>query len=119
VFTYKFVGLLHVDAPTPYYYGSLRSKPEIGYVLFYDETGNRYEIVRIVGHGLEGKDTVNQQELAMAEIGRGESVPTIHLKKLPARQAPKKTDIRPTGTYFDDLKKASRKNREKRIKGDA
>jgi hypothetical protein len=118
VFTYKFAGLLHADNPGPYYYGSLPVMPEVGHVLYYDETGNRYQIVRIVGQGLEGKDTVNQHSLAVAEIVHAKDVPTIYLKKLPPSQGPKKTDIEPTGTsYYDDLKKASQTNRRKRKKG--
>lgn len=117
MFTYKFVGLLQADNPAPYYYGSLPARPEIGHVLYYDETGNRYEVTRIVGQGLEGKDTLNQQRLADAEIGRGEEVPTVYLKKLPPKP-PKKTDLEPTGTsYYEDLKKASQTNRRKRKKG--
>lgn len=97
MFTYKFAGLAHEDAPTPYYYGSLSVKPRVSHVLFYDETRNRYKIVHVVGRGLEGEDTANQRKLADAEIGRGENVPTVYLKKLQATKTAKKTDIQPTG----------------------
>lgn len=83
MFTYKFTGLDKSDAETPYYYGSLPAKPELGRILAYDGTGNRYAIVRIDGAGLvdDGDGSDNQKVLAWADIGRGETVPTLWLLK--------------------------------------
>jgi len=92
MFTYKFLGLDAVDAPTPYYYGSLPAKPELGHILAYEESDNRYAVVRIEGEGLVGADDyANQKELARAEINRGENVPTLWLQKLDVKE------IRPQG----------------------
>ena len=75
MFTYKFVGLTAIDAPTPYHYGSLPTKPELGHILVYDESNNRYAVIRIEGQGLVGDGPDNQRALAWAEIARGETVP--------------------------------------------
>jgi len=111
MFTYKFVGLATMDAPTPYYYGSLPAKPERGHILVYDETGNRYAVVGIDGEGLVGDDTANQKELAWAEINRGEKVPTLLLQKLDVKET------QPQGRSFtaEEMKEYSQKNREERI----
>jgi len=77
MFTYKFVGLDKSDAETPYYYGSLRAKPELGHIIAYSETGNRYAVVRIDGEGLVGDGPAGQKELAWGEICRGETVTYI------------------------------------------
>jgi hypothetical protein len=45
-------GLGATDARTRYYYGSLPAKAELGHILGYNETGNRYAVVRIDGEGL-------------------------------------------------------------------
>jgi len=88
MFTYKFVGLDATDAPTQHYYGSLPAKPELGHILVFDETGNRYAVVRIDGDGLvdDGNGYANQTELIRAEINRGETVPTLWLQKLRAKE---------------------------------
>lgn len=113
MFTYKFVGLAAVDSPAPYYYGSLPAKPEPGHMLLYDESGNRYVIFRIDGEGLvdDGNGYAEQEKLAWAEINRGESVPTVWLQKLDAKE------IRPQGRSFsyEEVKEYSQKNREIRF----
>ena len=113
MFTYKFVGLDISDADRAYYYGSLPAKPELGHILVYDETGNRYAIVRIDGEGLvdDGDGYANQKELAWAEIGRGEAVPTLWLQKLHAKE------IKAQGRSFsyEEVKEHSQKNREARF----
>lgn len=112
MFTYKFVGLTAVDAPTPYYYGSLPEKPELGHTLVFDESsGNRYAMVRIEGQGLVGDGGyVDQKELAWAEIGQGKTVPTVWLQKL-------NVEIRAQGRSFsyEEVKEYSQKNRETRL----
>jgi hypothetical protein len=134
MFTYKFLGLSKEDGPTPYYYGTLPAKPELGHILVMDETRNRYVVVRIDGEGLSGKGYEAQKELANAEIGRGEKVPTLVLKKLPktaaekvrkatttrqfrkdaireahrpAIRGPRKKEMLVRGQSFEDLKKRS------------
>ena len=80
MFTYKFGGLRPEDATTPYYYGSLPAKPEVGQILRLDETGNRYRVTRIVGKGLEGDNgAADQKKLAYADIVHGKSVPILWL----------------------------------------
>ncbi|MGH9715493.1 MAG: hypothetical protein ACRD4R_02000 [Candidatus Acidiferrales bacterium] len=64
MFTYKFVGLDKLDAETPYYYGSLPAKPELGHILAFHESGNHYAVVGINGEGLVGNGPANQKELA-------------------------------------------------------
>jgi len=111
MFTYKFEGLTTADAPTAYYYGSLPARPELGHILVYDASGNRYVVVRIDGEGLVGDGPTNQRELAWAEINRGESVPTVWLQKLAV------TETRPQGRSFtaEEMKEYSQKNREARL----
>ena len=112
MFTFKFVGLDATDALTQYYYGSLPAKPELGHLLVLDETGNRYAVVRIDGKGLDGTDgDADQAELASAEINRGETVPTLWLQKLDARE----TQARGRSFSYDEMKASSQKNRETRL----
>ena len=112
MFTYKFLGLNKQDAQTPYYYGSLPTKPEPGHILLFDETGNRYAVVRIAGEGLVGDGPDSQEELAWAEINRGETVPTLWLQKLDTTKV-----ARPKGRSFDqdEVKEFSRRNRKIRL----
>lgn len=118
MFTYKFVGLDAADAETPYYYGSTPAKPEIGHILVYDKTGNRYAIVRIEGEGLvdDGDGFDSQKKLAWAEIGGGEKVPTLWLRKVGREEFGAK-EIKVTGRSFDyeEVKEQSRRNREIRL----
>jgi hypothetical protein len=113
MFTYKFVGLDVSDAETPYYYGSLPAKPELGHILVYNETANRYAVVRIDGEGLvdDGDGLDNQRELAWAEIGGGKTVPTLWLQKLHAKE------IKAQGRSFsyEEVKEHSQRNREIRL----
>ncbi len=113
MFTYKFVGIDATDAQTPYHYGSLPVRPELGHTLVYNETGNRYAVVKIDGEGLidSGDGNANQTDLAWAEIGRGEAVPTLWLQRLDAKE------IRVQGRSFDyeEMKESSQKNREERL----
>ncbi len=112
MYTYKFLGLSKEDAPTPYYYGSLPAKPEPGHTLKYDETGNRYAIVRVEGEGLVGDDgRFNENELAWADINRGETVPTLWLLRL----STEKTAFRGKSFDADEVKASSQKNRKYRI----
>jgi hypothetical protein len=113
MFTYKFLGLDQSDAETPYYYGSLPAKPERGHILVYNKTGNRYVVVRIDGEGLvDGGDGYdNQKELAWAEIGRGETVPTLWLQKLAAKE----TEPQGRSFSYEETKEYSQKNREARL----
>jgi hypothetical protein len=117
MFTYKFVGLEVSDAESPYYYGSLPAKPELGHVLVLEETGNRYVVVRIDGEGWvdDGDGSDNQRELAWTEIGSGKVVPTLWLQKLHSRE------IRTQGRSFtyEEIKEHSQKNRETRLAGSA
>lgn len=116
MFTYKFLGLDAVDASTPYYYGSLPAKPELGHILAYEESDNRYAVVRMEGEGLVGADEyANQKELAWAEIGRGESVPTLWLQKLGTEE------VKAAGRSFsyEEVKEFSQKNRETRLSASA
>lgn len=109
MFTYKFVGLDAADAKTPYYYGSLPAKPELGHILVYSKTGNRYAVVGIDGEGLSGDGPAEQKELAWAEIGRGEAVPALFLQKLGK-------EAEPDGRSFsyEEVKEYSQNNRETR-----
>jgi hypothetical protein len=113
MFTYKFEGLNAADASTPYYYGSLPVKPELGHILFYSETRNRYAVVRIDGEGLvdDGDGNANQAELAWAEINRGETVPTLWLQKLTVNEIPAKG----RSFSYEETKEYSQKNREARL----
>jgi hypothetical protein len=114
MFTYKFVGLTASDAPTPYTYGSLPAKPELGHILIYNE-GNRYAVVGIDGEGLVGDGPTNQSEMAWAEINRGETVPTLLLQKLDVKEAQAK------GRSFtaEEMKEYSQQNRETRLSASA
>lgn len=120
MFTYKFVGLDRADATTPYYCGSLPAKPEVGHILVYDETTNRYEVVGIDGEGLvgEGDGYPEQRELAWAEIGTGKSVPTLRLRRLAASEPRSAAaEMKPTGRSFDadEAKRYSQENRKTRL----
>ena len=120
MFTYKFEGLDRADATTPYYYGSLPAKPELGHILVYDETNNRYEVVGIDGEGLlgEGDGYAEQIELAWAEIGAGKPVPTLRLRQLNTSEPrPSPRHQKPRGRSFDpnDLKEYSQENRKTRL----
>ena len=118
MFTYKFVGLDATDAPTPYFYGSLPAKPELGHVLLFDLTGNRYSVIRIEGSGLvdDGDGKNSQTELALADINRGERVPMLWLRKIEA-QEPSGKEMQAQGRSFDPdkMKEYSQKNRETRF----
>lgn len=113
MFTYKFLGLDKAEAPTPYYYGSVPAKPEPGQTLRYDDTGNRYVIVRIDGEGLvdDGDGADNQKELAWADINRGEEVPTLWLQMVIGNET------KPQGRSWDyeEVKKFSQMNRATRL----
>lgn len=113
--TYKFKGLTPTDGPTPYTYGSLPVKPEPGHTILWNESGNRYAVVRIEGEGLVGDDAANQKELAWAEIGRGEAVPTLWLQKLEGKE------IKAQGRSFsyEEMKEYSQRNREARLSASA
>jgi hypothetical protein len=112
MFTYKFVGLTTSDAPTPYTYGSLPAKPELGHIIIWEESSNRYAVVRIEGEGLvdDGDGSANQKELGWAEINRGEAVPTLWLQLL-------REELKGTGRSFtaEEMKEYSQKNRETRL----
>jgi hypothetical protein len=110
MFTYKFVGLTATDAPTAYTYGSLPAKPELGHIIVYEQSGNRYAVIRIEGEGLVGDDdSADQRELAWTEIGQGKTVPTVWLQKL-------LEEIQARGRSFsyEEVKEYSQKNRETR-----
>jgi hypothetical protein len=115
MYTFKFEGLTVVDAPTPYYYGSLPAKPELGHTLILDGTGNHYVIYRIDGKGLTGNDArESERELAWAEISRGESVPTIWLQKIG-----KQTTASGRSFSAEEVKAYSQKNRGTRLAASA
>jgi hypothetical protein len=107
----QFVGLDKSDAETPYYYGSLPAKPERGHILVVGETGNRYAVVGIDGEGLVGDGPAGQKELPWAEIGRGETVPTLLLQKLDAKE----TQAQGRSFSAEEMKEYSQKNRETRL----
>jgi hypothetical protein len=111
MFTYKFAGLTATDAPTPYHYGSLPTKPELGHIIVYEESGNRYAVIRIEGEGLVGDGPTNQRELAWAEISRGETVPTLWLQKLDVKETP----AQGRSFSYEEIKEYSQKNREARL----
>jgi hypothetical protein len=115
MFTYKFLGLESVDAPTPYYFGSLPAKPELGHILVFDETRNRYVVVGIDGEGLLGEGDAEQRELAWTDIGAGKSVPTLRLQKLHVKE------LKPQGRSFDyeEVKEYSQENRKTRLSASA
>lgn len=115
MFTFKFVGLIEVDAPTAYTYGSLPAKPELGHTIVW-ESGNRYVVIRIEGEGLVGDGGYeDQKELAWAEIGAGKAVPTLWLQKLD------EIEINAQGRSFsyEEVKEYSQKNRETRLSASA
>jgi hypothetical protein len=112
MFTYKFVGLTTSDAPTSYTYGSLPAKPELGHIIVWEDSNNRYAVVRIEGEGLVGDGGYeNQKELAWAEISQGKTVPTVWLQKLAGTSTPAQ------GRSFtaEEMKEYSQKNRETRL----
>jgi hypothetical protein len=116
VYTFKFEGLTEEDASTPYFYGSLPAKPELGHILIFGETGNRYVIYRIDGEGLTGGEArENERELAWAEISSGASVASIWLQKIGNMQTPA------SGRAFsaEEVKTYSQKNRETRLAASA
>ena len=80
--TFKFVGLAREDAETPYCYGSLSAKPELGQVLSFEPSGNRYAVYNIHGEGLFGDANANQRELAYADVQSDAKVPTLFLQRL-------------------------------------
>jgi hypothetical protein len=117
MFTYKFVGLAAADAATPYYYGSLPAKPELGRVLLFEESGNRYAVIRIEGEGVTGDGPFDQREMALAwaDISRGESVPTLWLQKLDVIE----TRVQGRSFSAEEVKEYSQKNRETRLSASA
>jgi hypothetical protein len=127
MYTYKFLGLSEEDAETPYYYGSLRKKAELGQTLNYDETNNRYVIIQIEGEGLEGHDgPADQRTLAWADIGARQDVPTLTVRlATPGRAGPKHegpdADVLKEGIVqgrsfdADEVKAWSQQNRKYRI----
>lgn len=115
MFTYKFVGLTATDAPAPYTYGSLPAKPELGHIIVYEQSGNRYAVIRIEGEGLVGDDDcADQRELAWTEIGQGNTVPTVWLQKL-LNETPAKS----RSFSDEEVKEYSQKNRETRLSASA
>jgi len=113
MFTYKFLGLDKSDAETPYYYGSLPAKPERGHIFRYNETGNRYVVVRIDGEGLvdDGDGYANQRELAWADIGRSEVVPSLWLQIVIGNE----TEPQGRSWDYEEVKKFSQMNRATRL----
>ena len=57
----------------------------------------------------------NQRELAWAEIGRGESVPTLWLLKLDVKE----TRSRGWSFSYEEVKEYSQRNRETRLSASA
>jgi hypothetical protein len=111
MYTFKFEGLSKPDAETPYYYGSLPAKPELGHILIIDGTSNHYVVYRIDGEGLTGDKTQdNQRELAWADMLRHESVPTLWLQKIG-----KQTTARGRSFGVEEVKQYSQKNRGTRL----
>jgi hypothetical protein len=136
MFTFKFLGLAHEDAETPYYYGSLPGKPFVGQWLHYEETDNYYEIIAIQGKGLTGDSNLDdQQKLAWTEIAQNKSVPTLHVRQLRGpekaavvalrrrkKAAPAgRTAVAKLQTFtgqsveWEDIKRRSQKNRKTRF----
>jgi hypothetical protein len=109
--TFKVEGLNEQDAPTPYFYGSLPAKPELGHIIVFEDTGLRYAVYRITGEGLTGGNPDDdQRELAFADLS-GKSVPTICVQQITA------TEIKASGRSFDqeELKVYSQRNKKKRF----
>ncbi len=96
-----------------YTYGSLPAKPELGHILLFDESGNRYAVIRIEGEGLVGDGPFSQREIALAwaEISRGETVPTLRLQKLDVKE----TLVQGRSFSYEEVKESSQKNRETRL----
>jgi hypothetical protein len=136
MFTYKFLGLAHEDAETPYYYGSLPEKPFVGQWLHYEETDNYYEIVLIQGEGLTGdSDFDDQQKLAWTEIAQNKAVPTLYVRQLRGPEkaavvalrrrkkaalagrtsAAKLQTFTGQSVEWEDIKRKSQKNRRTRL----
>jgi hypothetical protein len=61
MFTYKCVGLTKEDAETPYYYGSLPAKPDLGHILVIGRNGNLSDVVATQGEGLVGDGRINSE----------------------------------------------------------
>jgi|SRR5277367_1278034 len=116
MYTFKFLGLAPEDTETPYFYGSLPAKPELGHLLISDKTGNRYVIFAIEGEGLSGEARADQEELAWTDINRGEKVPTLFLQKL--HTAPE-TSVQGRSFDFEEVKAYSQQNRETRLSAKA
>jgi hypothetical protein len=111
MYTYKFLGLSKKEGPTPYYYGSLQAKAAPGQTLRYDH-GENYVIVRVEGEPFVGDDgRHNEKELAWAEIGRGETVPTLWLLQLITEE----TKFQGRSFDADEVKAWSQKNRKFRL----
>ena len=118
MFTYKFLGLDREDAETPYYYGSLPKKPELGHIIQIEPSKNRYVVVEIQGRGLEGEGGYDdQKELAFADIGARKSVPTLGLQKLKKGEKPSAPPVKVRGNSFDpdEMKRYSQQNRKRRL----
>ena len=111
MFTHKWVGLTTEDAQSEYTYGSLPAKPELGQIIAFEKSGNRYAVTEIKGEGLVGEDGyVSQKELAWAEISQGKIVPTLWLLLL-------REEVNATSRSFsyEEVKEYSQKNRETRF----
>jgi hypothetical protein len=126
-YTFKFLGLAAEDAPTPHYYGTVPAEPEIGHILVFEETRNRYTVVRIEGEGLSGKGSEAQEELAWADMIRGEKVPTLVLKKVrkatitrqfrkDAIRAAREMPVRGQSFEYEELKERSQRNKIRRFR---
>ena len=100
------------DAPGAYTYGSFPAKPEVGHILAFNKSVNRYAVTRIAGEGLVGEDGyTNEKELAWAEINRGESVPTVWLLRL----NPNEIQATSRSFSYEEVKEYSQTNRETRL----
>lgn len=117
MFTFKFLGLDPKDAPSPYYYGSLPAEPKDGHILLFYATGNRYTVIDIEGKGLvdDGDGENNQKELAFAEIGRGEKVPTLWVRKIEGKLHAEEMKVQGRSFSYEEVKEYSQKNRERRL----
>jgi len=112
MFTYKYLGLTTEDAPGEFTYGSFPAKPEVGHILVFNKSGNRYAVTRIAGEGLVGEDGyTNEKELAWAEINLGEKVPTVWLLRL----NPNEIQATSRSFSYEEVKEFSQKNRETRL----
>jgi hypothetical protein len=120
MFTSKFVGLKPEDGPTPYYYGSLPVEPTVDQTLFFEETGNLYQISHIDGKPWVGSDVENQREMAWADIGSGKTVPTLLLHWLRKLEAAERLTVRATKARgrsftYEEMKEYSQRNRALRL----